>query len=374
MTTADYLIIGSGLTGGTIARLLADQRREVLILERRQAVGGNVRDFVHPSGIRVHSYGPHYFRCASPRIWQFVQRFAEFVPYKAVIQSYVNGQHAEWPLQRGMFKRYPNWEKEAPRGTPQNFEEACLQRMPKPLYEAFVQGYTRRQWGIDPRELEAELARRIRINEDHQVALTPEHPFQGLPKHGYSSFMESLVAGLPCQTGIDYLHHRHEFTARKGLIFTGAIDEFFGCDEGRLAYRSQARRHEYYPDKERFQPCVQVNHPTAPDGHPIRFLEWKHLMPEPERARLQGTVVTSETPFSPVDSDEYEYPMPLARYEQRAQRYAARAAAVPNLVICGRLGEYRYLDMDQAIGRAMLMASRLLGRPIESSSAAKFAS
>jgi UDP-galactopyranose mutase len=343
-------------------------------LERRKAVGGNVHDSLHSSGIRVHTYGPHYFRCASARIWRFVQRFAEFVPYKAVIQSYVNGQHVEWPIRRGMFKSYPNWQSESPPGTARNFEEACLQRMPKALYQAFIQGYTRRQWGIDPRDLEAELARRIRINEDHQLSLTPEHPFQGLPKLGYASLMENLVAGLPCQTGVDYLQCRHEFTARKGLIFTGPIDEFFGCDEGRLAYRSQARRHEYFPDKERFQPCVQVNHPTAPDGQPIRLLEWKHLMPESERAKVKGTVVTSETPFSPTDSDQYEYPMPIAQYQQLAQRYAARAAAVPNLVICGRLGEYRYFDMDQAIGRAMLLASRLLGQSIDSASAANLAS
>jgi len=362
MTTADYVVVGTGLTGATVARLLEDQGREVMLIERRPAVGGNVRDFLHPSGIRVHAYGPHYFRCSSRRIWDFVNRFSPFRPYRAKIQSYAGGRYHPWPLQSDRLGEFPGWESQAPAGDPRNFEEACLQQMPRALYEQFIRGYTSRQWGMDPRELEPQLARRIRTNRAGVGELTPTQRFQGLPILGYAAMMEGMLAGIPCECGVDYLQQRDAFRARRALIYTGPLDEFFGCDEGRLGYRGQTREHRYLPDRDLCQPCVQVNHPQAKPHEPLRSIEWKHLMPQEDRDRSKGTVVTSEHPFTPVNSDQYEYPMPVAQHRALARRYAARAATIGRLVACGRLGEYRYFDMDQAIGRAMTLAERVLSR------------
>jgi UDP-galactopyranose mutase len=362
MTKADYIIVGSGLTGSTIARLLADEGREVLILERRNHFGGNVHDSKHPSGVRIHTYGPHYFRCSSPRIWDYVERFAKFYNYEAHISSEVNGRLEEWPVNRELFEHYVGWERLRPRGTAKNFEDACLQKMPKAIYEAFVEGYTRRQWGTAPNQLGVDLARRIRINGHTQRGLTPHARIQGLPREGYAAWMSTMIAGISCQLGVDYLTSRENYLARKALIFTGPIDEYFGFDLGRLTYRSQRRRHDYLPGTQEYQPCVQINHPGAVDSDPIRTVEWKHLMLPEEQLHVKGTVITQEYPFTAANPNEYEYPFPDEANRRLYQQYEARAKTVPNLIVCGRLGEYRYFDMDQAIGRAMTMADKLLGK------------
>ena len=359
-TTVDYLVVGSGLTGGTIARLLTDQGREVLVLERRSHLGGNVHDSVHASGIRVHTYGPHYFRCSSPRIWEFVQRFASFYPYEATVKSQVNGHYETWPLNEAMFDAFPGWQTSRPTAPPANFEEACLQKMPRPIYETFVRGYTRRQWGVEPHLLGAALAWRIPINRRSHVHLTPHCAYQGLPKDGYADFTAKLLEGIPCRLGVDYLKHTAEYQARKAVIFTGSLDEFFNFDAGCLGYRSQRRIHQFLSDCTWHQPCAQVNHPDVDALGAVRTLEWKHLMRPEERSGIRGTLITQEYPFTPDRPEEFEYPVPLPRNTELYGYYRARAAAVDGLIVCGRLGAYRYFDMDQAIGHGMSIAKDLL--------------
>ncbi len=358
MTTVDYLVVGTGLSGGTIARVLADHNREVLLLERRTHVGGNVHDFLHANGARIHSYGPHYFRCTNPRIWEFVNRFADFYAYRATVKSLVKGRYENWPVCQALAGSVNGYARAWP-GEPRNFEEACLRMMPRPVYEAYVAGYTRRQWGIEPRLLEAKLANRIRINADHQRELTPHYAYQGLPRTGYAEFTAKLVAGVPCRLGVDYLKVRSEYTARKALVFTGSLDEFFEFDQGRLAYRRQERKHEFFSELKWYQPCGQINHPAAQDSEPLRTVEWKHLMPAEQRAQIRGTIVTSEYPVTAEEPDHFEYPVPTARNKWLYRQYRQRARVVPKLIVCGRLGEFCYLDMDQSIERACVIARSL---------------
>jgi len=361
VTNVDYLVVGSGLTGATIARRLADAGREVLILERRAHRGGNVHDTVHPSGIRTHTYGPHYFRCSSPRIWEFVNRFSKFQPYEPRVKVLTGRVFEDWPVRRELIRRYPDW---VPlRSHPRNFEDACLRKLPPQIYRAMIEGYTRRQWGVEPRLLDAGLARRIRINEDGQSSLVPQSRYQALPVGGYAHWMEAMIGDIPCRFGIDYLQQRDRFCARKLLVFTGSLDEFFGFDEGRLNYRGQRRTLVFYPDRNVFQPCVQVNYPEAGESDALRTIEWKYLLAPEQRQKIAGTVITHEFPFSPTNPDEFEYPFPDSRNQALCRRYLARAAISPKLLICGRLGDYRYYDMDQAIGRALSLADQILGAP-----------
>ena len=362
MTAVDYLIVGTGLTGSTIARILHDQGREVLILDRRHHVGGNVHDSLHPSQIRLHTYGPHYFRCSSRRVWEFVNRFSGFYHYEATVKSMVKGHYENWPVSIALLDQFSGWQNSHPVATPANFEEACLQKMPRPVYEAFVMGYTRRQWGLDPRQLDSSLANRIRINVDHETTLTPRQVYQGLPTQGYSGLMTNMVGEIPCVLGVDYLKNRSSYNVRRALIFTGPIDEFFNFDAGRLGYRSLKRVHEFLPGSEWFQPCGQVNHPDAGDQGALRTLEWKHFMPADRQKRIRGTLITWEFPFMPEDPDRFEYPVPTADQARLYRHYRRRAHAVPGLVICGRMGTYRYLDMDKAIGLALRLAERLLSQ------------
>jgi UDP-galactopyranose mutase len=361
--TADYVIVGSGLTGGTIARQLADAGREVVVLERRSHVGGNVHDFTHASGIRVHTYGPHYFRTNSDELWDFVRRFTSFYPFEAVLKSWVDSQYENWPIAGSYIRRTvgESWHPEF-RGTPGNFEEASLSMMPRLIYEKFVRGYSEKQWGVSASVLSAGLAKRFDVRLDDEPRLM-RHKYQGLPTDGYAAFTQNLLRGIPVVMGVDYLAVKPDVRARRRLIFTGPIDEFFDFAWGRLVYRGQQRQHEYLPDLDFAQPCCQVNNPDQFNGPHIRTLEWKHLMPREFAERIRGTVLTREVTTTPLDTDHYEYPFPDDANASLYRRYRERAETVPHLLICGRLGEYRYYDMDQAIARALMLANQLLADP-----------
>ena len=360
MTTVPYLVVGSGLTGAVIARHLIDAGHEVLMLERRSHLGGNVHDFVHPSGIRVHTYGPHYFRTNNESIWNFVTQFASFYTYEAELASYVDGRYEHWPVTSEYIDRTvgPHWQPSFS-GQPADFEQACLAMMPEPVYRKFVKGYTEKQWGVPAQSLSADLAGRfdVRTGTDHRLKT---YPHQGIPRGGYAAFMERMLDGVKVELGCDYLQVRDRIDVTRATVYTGPIDELFGYDLGRLAYRGQRREHRYLPDAVH-QPYGQVNNPDPDGGEHIRTLEWKHMM-EPEYDRgSAGTVVTTEVPFSPDEPDHFEYPFPDARNAELYARYRDRVRAIPGLVVCGRLGEYRYYDMDQAIGRANVVARRILG-------------
>lgn len=362
----DYLIIGSGLTGAVIARSLVDAGRLVQVLERRSHMGGNVHDHCHASGIRIHTYGPHYFRTNDDDLWAFVNRFATFHPYEASLKSWVDGSYENWPIAGSYIQRTAGlqWEPGFT-GKASNFEEASLAMMPEAIYHKFVRGYSEKQWGVSARELSATLARRFDVRQDDESRLM-RHKYQGIPADGYACFMVKMLEGIPVMLNCDYLASRDEFSGAATVIFTGPIDEYFGFDLGRLKYRGQQRTHEYLADVDYVQPCGQVNNPDPANGTHIRTLEWKHMMPKHFADRIRGTVLTRETTITPQDPGGYEYPFPDDANARLYKAYRERAGKIPGLLICGRLGEYRYYDMDQAIARAQLLARRILdGAPLD---------
>ncbi|MDQ6839884.1 MAG: NAD(P)-binding protein [Actinomycetota bacterium] len=258
MTNADHIIVGSGLTDAVVARMLCDAGRDVLVVERRDHIGGNVHDSVHHSGIRIHTYGPHYFRTNSAKVWAWATRFAEFYPYEAVLASWVGGRYEHWPVTADYVQRVAghDWHP-AFEGAPTNFEEASLAMMPR------------------------------------------RSPPQS-------------TSEIPTAVGFDYLKQRDRFTARRSVVFTGPIDEYFGFDLVRLAYRSQRREHRFEPGVQASQLYGQVNNPDPDNGPHVRTLEWKHMLSRDEAAAVSGTVLTAETPFNPSDPNDYEYPFPDA--------------------------------------------------------------
>ena len=220
MITTDYLVIGSGLTGATIARLLHERGEKVLVLDRRTHVGGNVHDHLHESGIRVHTYGPHYFRTSDERIWNFVNRFAQFYDYVASLKSWVDGQYENWPIAASYIRKHigEKWEPSF-KGKPANFEEAALSLMPELIYQKFIKGYNIKQWGVDPRELSASLVKRFDVREDDDPRLMPNHTYQGIPKDGYAVFMEKMLEGIQVHLQCDYLQRKNEYAATKMIIY-----------------------------------------------------------------------------------------------------------------------------------------------------------
>ncbi len=356
----DYLIVGSGLTGSVIARYLFDAGFDVLVLERRHHVGGNVYDITHQSGIRIHAYGPHYFRTNSERIWNFVNRFSSFYKYEACIKSLVDGIYENWPVSELYIKKTigDHWRPHF-YGIPKNFEEKSLSMMPKVVYEKFIKGYTQKQWGIDPRYLSSSLAGRFKVQSDNDPRLK-QHKYQGIPVDGYARLMENMLSGIPVETNVDYVKNVDKYKYKKKMIYTGPIDEYFGYDSGRLKYRGQRRRHEVVKTNNYILPLGQVNNPDLNNGKYIRTLEWKHMMPPDFVNSIPISILTREYPYTPTDPDCFEYPFPDEKNKKLYNKYASRTKSMSNIIFCGRLGEYKYLDMDQAIARASKIALKII--------------
>ncbi len=316
-------------------------------------------DYKHESGAMIHKYGPHYFRCGSEKIWNFLNRFTSFYNWSAELKSKVEDDYLNWPVNQSYIEKIAGKEWDLFKGEPKNFEEACLAKMPKELYERFIKGYTEKQWGVKATELDKELANRITINKANVNTLTPNHKWNALPANGYTEMVSNLLQDIKIELNVDYLTSKEKVKANKLLIFTGPVDEFFDYKFGKLKYRGQNRKVEYLKDVNQYQPCIQVNYPNAEDPR-IRTIEWKHLMAEEKKSSIKGTVLTHETPFTPENSNQYEYPFPDKINKSLYEKYKAEADQLSDTLICGRLGEYRYYDMDQAIGRAMNLASKVL--------------
>jgi len=360
-SSPQYLIVGAGLTGAVIARTLTDAGKTVLVVDRRSHVGGNVFDHVHESGIRVHTYGPHYFRTHSDDIWRFVNRFAAFYRYEACVVSHVRGAYENWPIAGSYIKRVigENWSPEFA-GKPQNFEQAALSLMPRTVYETFVKEYNEKQWGVPAAELSAELCKRFEVRENDDPRLMPHHTHQGIPIDGYANMMARMMTGIPVWLNCDYLDDRDLIKPTECTIFTGPIDAFFNYSLGRLKYRGQQRTTQYLPDVDRYQPAGQVNEPLHDGGPHIRTLEWKQMMQPSSADAIKGTVITREVPFTPEQAQDYEYPFPDEANKRLYQAYRAQADELGNVLICGRLGEYKYFDMDHDIARALTLSRHLL--------------
>ena len=208
-------------------------------------------------------------------------------------------------------------------------------------------------------DLDKDLATRITINKANINTLTPNHRWNALPAKGYTDMVRNMISDIEVNLNFDYLQNKDAVKAKKHIIFTSPVDEFFNYKYGKLKYRGQNRRLEYLDDTEKFQPCIQVNYPNA-DEPRIRTIEWKHLLQHDEKEMVKGTLLTHETPFTPADANQFEYPFPDKKNKALYEKYKADADALQDTLICGRLGEYRYYDMDQAIGRAMNLAARIL--------------
>lgn len=344
----DLLIVGSGLTGATIARLAHEKGLDVCVLERRSVLGGNVRDEVHKaSGIRYNLYGPHYFRTSSERIWTFVNSFAEFKRFEAKVQIKSGNDFIQWPLVQ-TWDDMPEQEDQ----TFENFEEICLSKMPKYVYEKYIGPYTHKQWGVAPSSLSPDLASRIEIRKNFNDTRLKTDRFQGVPVDGYSHLIERLLKGIETHTCVDYLIDPSTWSA-KITVFTGSIDEFYGFKFGHLRYRAQSRTHSpiYRSQPDYVLPCVQVNRADEWFSA-IRMIEWKHIWPGTDP---NISLITHEIPFTPLNPDQYEYPFPSQIDRDLYLKYLSKPSPV---LFAGRLGEYRYLDMDQAIARAFVHFDR----------------
>ncbi|MBV9852073.1 MAG: UDP-galactopyranose mutase [Armatimonadetes bacterium] len=363
----DYLIVGAGFAGSVLAERLASQAgKTVLLVERRPHVGGNAYDFYDDAGVLVHRYGPHVFHTNSERIFRYLSAFTDWRPYEHRVLAEVDGLLLPVPINRTTVNRLYGLDlrtdaecaaffaaRAEPRAHPRTAEDAVVGRVGRDLYERLFRGYTRKQWGRDPSELDASVTARIpvRTNTDDRYFTDA---FQALPKGGYTALFARLLAhpAIELRLGTDWrevkdtVPHRH-------VVFTGPVDEFFGHSLGALPYRSLRFAFETRPVT-RALPAPAVNHPN--EHAYTRVAEFTQMTGQAFGPGRERTTLAYEYPQA---AGEPYYPVPCPEARALAARYRALAEATPGVTFAGRLGTYQYYNMDQVVAQALTVFERL---------------
>jgi len=360
----DYLIVGAGFAGSILAERLANQHgARVLLIDRRNHIGGNAYDEKNADGILYHKYGPHIFHTNSDQVVEYLSQFTEWRPYEHRVLAKVRGQLVPIPINRTTLNKLFDAKLKtdedaatflAARAEPvediQTSEDVVVNAVGRELYELFFQGYTRKQWGLDPSELDRSVTARIptRTNTDDRYFTDA---FQAMPRDGYTAMFERMLNHplIDIRTGIDFRDVRDEIDADH-IIYTGPIDEYFDHRFGKLPYRSLKFDHQTI-EQERHQPVGTVNYPDF-DVPYTRVTEYKHLTGQ----AAPRTTITYEYPSA--EGDPY-YPIPRAENQDLFKRYEALADATDGVTFVGRLATYRYYNMDQIVGQALATFRRL---------------
>ncbi|WP_437826633.1 UDP-galactopyranose mutase [Sorangium sp. So ce1153] len=352
----DYLIVGAGFAGSVLAERLATQlNKSVLLCDKRPHIGGNAYDCYDDAGVLIHKYGPHIFHTASPRIFRYLSQFTEWRPYEHHVLAHVDDKLVPFPINVDTVNalygtNYSPAEVEAfftrvaePIKHCRTSEDAVVSKVGRELYEKFFRNYTRKQWGLDPSELDAAVASRVpaRTNYDSRY-FTDE--FQAMPLRGFTRMFENMLdhKNIRVLLNTDYRDIMNEVNFRE-MIYTGPVDAFFDFRYGKLPYRSIDFKFETH-DKEVFQPGAVINYPNDHDY--TRVTEFKYLTGQ----QHPKTSVVYEFPTS--EGDPY-YPVPRPENAEIYRKYKALADATPNVHFVGRLATYRYYNMDQVVGQAL---------------------
>lgn len=365
--TTDILIVGAGPAGCVMAERFAnDGGKRVTIVDRRSHIAGNTHDHLDAAGILIHRYGPHIFHTNSTDIFRYLSQFTAWRPYEHRVLGRIGEQLLPIPINRDTLNRLNGLslssEEEAeaylqslaePKDEIRTSEDVVVSRVGRRLYELFFQGYSRKQWGLDPSQLDRSVTARvpIRTNRDDRY-FTDKH--QAMPRDGYTAMFEAMLdhPNITVLTGLDYRDIKDRLRYEH-LIFTGPIDEFFDHRFGRLPYRSLVFKHETL-DQPRFQPVATVNYPS-PDIPFTRVTEYKHLTGQVH----SKTSITYE--FGSDDGEPY-YPVPRPQNQALYKRYEELGRTFDDVTFVGRLGTYRYYNIDQVVGQALATYARLIER------------
>ena len=362
-----YIVVGAGPFGATFARAAADAGKSVLVLDKRSQLGGNCASY-WDRGVELHMYGTHVFHTSSRRIWDFVNRFGEFNRYEHRVKASVNGRRFPVPICLDTINHYfgvslsPDQVHEFLKVNgatgvvgAKSLEQKGISELGPELYGAFIRGYSRKQWGADPVDLPASLLSRIPLRTSHDDRYFTD-PWQGIPIEGWGQWFQRLLDGIPVELDCDYLSSRDYWQARavQRVVFTGPIDGYFGCELGRLRWRSVSHEFESLPTED-YQGAAVINFPGAEPY--TRIHEFRHLHPE-ARNHHGFTIIAREYATSKVTDPAY----PFQGEDDRAlhRRYVELAASEKHVVFGGRLGSYAYFNIDQSIASALSLAEREL--------------
>ena len=368
----DYLVVGSGLFGATFARQAADAGKRVLVVDKRPNIAGNIytEDI---EGIHVHKYGAHIFHTNDKQVWDYVTRFAHFNRFTNSPVANYRGELYSLPFNMYTFNKM--WGVVTPEeakakideqrreitGEPKNLEEQAISLVGRDIFEKLVKGYTEKQWGRDCKDLPAFIIRRlpVRLTFDNNYfnAL-----YQGIPIGGYTKLVENLLDGMEVRLGCDYLENKAELDALADkVVYTGPIDAYFGFRLGALEYRS-VRFETQLLDIPNFQGNAAVNY-TDRETPWTRIIEhkWFEFGKDAEGNDLPKTVISREYSSEWKPGDEPYYPVNDKKNGALYQQYKALADADGHVIFGGRLGEYKYYDMDQTVAAALKLSERELG-------------
>jgi UDP-galactopyranose mutase len=365
----DLVVVGSGFFGLTVAERCANELGlRVLVLERRDHLGGNAYSEADPeTGIEVHKYGAHLFHTSNQRVWDYVTRFTEFTGYQHRVFARYQGQVYSFPMNLALINQFfgkshtpdearaliAEQASEISTEDASNLEEKAISLIGRPLYEAFVKGYTAKQWQTDPKDLSADIITRlpVRYTFDNRYF---NDTYEGLPKDGYTAWLTRMAdhPNIEVRTSTDFFDVREEYVGKVPVVYTGPVDEYFGSSEGRLSWRTVDLEREV-KDVDDFQGTSVVNY-NDQEVPFTRILEFKHF--HPERTYLPGkTVVVHEYSRFAEEGDEPYYPINTADDRAKLLKYRELAKQEPMVLFGGRLGTYKYLDMHMAIGSALSM-------------------
>lgn len=361
----DYLIVGAGLFGCVFARQMTDAGKKCLVIDKRNHIGGNAYTR-EVNSIQVHEYGPHIFHTARKNVWNYANRFAEFNHFHTEPVANYKGELYNLPFNMNTFHQMwgvitPSEAKaeiekqraELSGREPTNLEEQAISLVGRDIYERLIKGYTEKQWGRPCSELPAFIIRRlpVRFRYDNNYF---NDPYQGIPISGYTAMIEKMLEGIDVRLGIDYLENREELRSlAKKIIYTGTIDGYFDFSLGTLEYRSLRFESEFLPETDNYQGIAIMNFTDSQTPY-TRIIEHKHFT----FSEGKGTVITREYSSTWKPGDEPYYPVNDAKNQELYQRYRELALHEKGVLFGGRLGEYRYYNMDEVIARALEEAAK----------------
>lgn len=366
MTKADYLVVGSGIFGATFAQQVKEKGKRVFVIDRRNHIGGNVYT-ENINGINVHLYGCHITHTDKKDVWDYMNRFVSFNNYRHKGMVNFKGKMLSFPI--NLMTMSQIWgvktpeearrkveEEKIPCQRPQNMEEWCLSAIGRTLYETFIEGYSTKQWNKHPRELSASIVKRLPVrytfNDDYFHDLT----YQGIPVGGYTRMVENMLEGVKVELGTDFESIRDNWrNYAEKLVFCGGIDNYFDYKLGELEYRSLKWEHEEMQGDFQGHSCVNYTDIETPW---TRIVEHKHF----ENPDLPNTIISKEYSVDWKETKDPYYPINDERNSSLYRKYRELADAEKDVLISGRLGSYKYLDMDDTISMALKAAEKELSR------------
>ncbi|WP_138994147.1 UDP-galactopyranose mutase [Larkinella sp. C7] len=361
----DFAIVGAGYAGSVLAERLASQSgKKVLVLDKRPHIGGNAYDYYNEDGILIHLYGPHIFHTNSPEVFGYLSNFTEWRPYEHRVLASVEGQLLPIPINLDTVNKLygKNFTSEElgeyfktvgePVEDIKTSEDVVVSQVGRDLYEKFFKYYTKKQWGVYPSELDKSVTSRIptRTNQDDRYF---SDQFQSMPLHGFTKMFEKMVdhPNITLMLATDFKDVKDSLSYDQ-LIYTGPVDEYFDHCFGKLPYRSLQFEHKTL-NEEWHQPVAVVNYPN--DNAYTRITEYKHLTGQEHPTK---TSITFEYPQS--EGDPY-YPVPMPENAELYRKYKQLADQQENVYFVGRLGTYRYYNMDQVVAQALTLYKKLVG-------------